>query len=63
MRLSWKAALNAQVRRSERQGTFGRIGTDDGVDVMKYFTVHFNVTQWFLAIFMEHRLNTAFSVA
>ena len=25
-------------------------------------TVHFNVTQWFLAIFMEHRLNTAFSV-
>ena len=26
-------------------------------------TVHFNVTQWFLAIFMEHRLNTAFSVA
>ena len=26
-------------------------------------TVHLNVTQWFLAIFMEHRLNTAFSVA
>ena len=25
--------------------------------------VHLNVTQWFLAIFMEHRLNTAFSVA
>ena len=24
-------------------------------------TVHLNVTQWFLAIFMEHRLNTQHS--
>ena len=28
----------------------------------KTITVHLNVTQWFLAIFMECRLNTAFSV-
>ena len=29
---------------------------------ISYLTLHLNVTQWFLAIFMEHRLNTAFSV-
>ena len=31
--------------------------------VMKYLylTLHLNVTQWFLAIFMEHRLNTQHS--
>ena len=28
---------------------------------MSYLTLHLNVTQWFLAIFMEHRLNTQHS--
>ena len=30
---------------------------------ISYLTLHLNVTQWFLDIFMEHRLNTACSVA
>ena len=28
---------------------------------ISYLTLHLNVTQWFLAIFMEHRLNTQHS--
>ena len=30
---------------------------------ISYLTLHLNVTQWFLAIFMEHRHNTQHSVA